>query len=139
MLPLGWEELLHLPHEWMCSRSTGWEERRGLPRGWRARDSEWGGRSWTYHWDGWADIFCSRRSCAKTGARQQATTRDSPAGHPQTDQEKYSAHDEAHPYQNQQSSYAVFEDNDGNEAQQDCQRSRMTVPGRGLPWRRRTG
>ena len=39
---MGSEERLHLPHEWMGSRSKGWEERRGLPRGWQARDSEWG-------------------------------------------------------------------------------------------------
>jgi hypothetical protein len=24
VLPLAWEERLHLPHEWMGSRSTGW-------------------------------------------------------------------------------------------------------------------
>ena len=42
VLPLGWEERLHLQHGWMGSRSTGWEDRRGLPSGWRARDSEWG-------------------------------------------------------------------------------------------------
>jgi hypothetical protein len=39
-------------------------------------------------------------------------------------QDKDSAHDEAHRYQNQQSRDAIFQDNDGNEAQQECQRAK---------------
>ena len=88
VLPLGWEEHLHLPYGCMGSRSTGWEEQWGHPRGWRARDSEWGS-SRTYHINGYADMFCSRRRCsAEAGARQQATARASPAGLPHSDRTK---------------------------------------------------
>ena len=46
----------------------------------------------------------TKRICAETGVCQQAAARNSPAGLPQDDQDKDSAHDEAHQYQNQQSS-----------------------------------
>ena len=72
-----------------------------------------GGRSRTYHLDGWADIFFSLRRCSaevkqqgavhETEAWQQAAARDGPAGLPQDDHDKDSDHDEAHRYQNQKS------------------------------------
>ena len=81
----------------MEGRSTGWEEQRGLPRGWRARDSEWGEEQDLPH--GWLgrhilqpqEVQCrgkTTRSCAETGARQQAAARDRPAGLPQSDRTK---------------------------------------------------
>ena len=38
-------------------------------------DDESGGRSRTYHWDGWADIFCIRRRCSAKVKQQGAVQR----------------------------------------------------------------
>ena len=84
ILPLGWEERLHLPHGWMGSRSTGWEEHRAFP-GDGEPGTVNGGRSRTYHWDGWADIFCSRRRCSAEANQQGAVQRlGLPSGYSKT-------------------------------------------------------
>ena len=53
--------------------------------------------------EGWADIFCSRRWCSAEAKQQGAVKRLE---------------------LKQQSSNAVFQDNDGNEVQQDYRRAR---------------
>ena len=70
---------------------------RGHPNGWRARDSEWGGGAGPTTW-----MAGQTYSAVARGAVQRQNNKASRL----------------------QSSYVVFQDNDGNELQRDCRRAK---------------